>query len=244
MASKQQPRTGTPSRATKAERKEQARRERLELQRKMASQRRNRTIAIAGIVIVAVAVVGVLALTSSGHEAKDANASTSAAALPGLMMGPAPWSANTVDLPERLQQLDLPAFANPLALHQHAHLDISVNGSPVTVPADIGFSQQAQAALHTHDTTGVMHMESSEANATFTLGDFFDVWGLKLTPTCVGGYCDTSTAELRLFVDGKPYTGDPRALELKDQEEIVVTYGTQAQVPKPLPTFDWSKLVA
>jgi hypothetical protein len=43
-------------------------------------------------------------------------------------------------------------------------------------------------------------------------------------------------------VDGEPYDGDPRTLELKDQEEIVVAYGTTSQVPDPLPTFDWSTL--
>jgi hypothetical protein len=242
LASKQQPRTASPSRATKAERKEQARRERVELQRKMARQRRNRSIGIAAIVVVGIAVVAVVALTSGGDNAGDGNGSTGNAALPGMMTTPQPWPANTLDLAARLRQLELPPFANPLALHTHAHLDISVNGSPVTVPADIGFSQEAQAALHTHDTSGVMHMESSQANAKFTLGEFFDVWGLRLTPSCIGGYCDTSTATLRIFVDGKPYEGDPRSLQLSDREEIVITYGTEAQVPKPLPTFDWSSL--
>jgi Protein of unknown function (DUF3105) len=49
-------RTSTPSRLTKAERKEQARRERVELQRKMARARRTRTIVIAVIAVLAVGI--------------------------------------------------------------------------------------------------------------------------------------------------------------------------------------------
>jgi hypothetical protein len=55
-------RTTTPSRLTKAERKEQARRERLELQRKMARARRNRTIGIAVVLVIALG-VGVFLVT-------------------------------------------------------------------------------------------------------------------------------------------------------------------------------------
>jgi hypothetical protein len=244
LASKQQPRTGAPSRVTKAERKEQARRERIELQRKMARQRRNRLIAIVGMVVVGVAIVATLALTS--NDGKTNTNEGGNRVLPGMMTGPAPWSANLATLPQRLARLNLPPFANPLALHNHAHLDLSINGSPVDVAASIGFDQAAQAlaSLHTHDTSGVVHMESSDPNGRFTLGEFFDVWGLKLTPSCIGGYCDNSTAKLRIFVDGKPFEGDPRSLELRDHEEIVIAYGTADQVPSPLPTFDWSKLVA
>lgn len=50
------------ARRTKAERKEQARRERVELQRRMARARRNRRIAL-GLVFVLVAAVGVFVLT-------------------------------------------------------------------------------------------------------------------------------------------------------------------------------------
>jgi hypothetical protein len=238
LASKQQRTTSAPQgRLTKAERKEQARLERIELQRRMARARRNRTLAIAGIVLVGVAIIAGLALTSENKAKTSASAP-----LPGLMTGPAPWSANLDTLPDRLARLKLPPFGNPLALHHHAHLDLFVNGSRVTVPADIGFSTNAAAALHTHDQSGVVHMESSQANARFTLGEFFDVWGLRLSSTCVGGYCDQGARTIRTFVDGKPYAGNPRAIELHDQQEIVLTYGTENQVPKPLPTFDWSTL--
>jgi hypothetical protein len=241
LSSKQPPRTGgTAARPTKAERKEQARLQRIEIERRMARSRRTRTIAIAAVLIAGVAIVGLAALTSSSDGGSATNSPQPQ--LTGLMTGPEPWPANLETLPSRVGEITLPPFGNPLAMHEHAHLDLYVNGSPVLVPADIGFGSQAQTALHTHDTSGVVHMESSQADATFTLGEFFDVWGLRLTPTCIGGYCDGGASSVRVFVNGKPYEGDPRAVRLQDGQEIVVAYGTEKQVPNPLPTFDWSQL--
>jgi len=57
-------------RLTKAERKEEARRQRLELQRKMAKSRRNRRISI-GVVIVLVAIVAGYALTRPNEARAD-----------------------------------------------------------------------------------------------------------------------------------------------------------------------------
>src|SRR5262245_14575940 len=64
----------------------------------------------------------------------------------------------------------------PLALHLHPHLTILVNGSPVTVPAGIGIKAAGDLPLHTHDASGTIHVESPGAR-TFTLADFFAVWG-------------------------------------------------------------------
>jgi hypothetical protein len=87
------------------------------------------------------------------------------------------------------------------AIHQHAHLDVFVNGDPVEVPAGIGIDitdpgvkrfedpggpgyggielcdNPCISPLHTHDTTGVLHTEAPE-NETNTLGEFFVEWGV------------------------------------------------------------------
>ena len=39
--------------------------------------------------------------------------------------------------------------------------------------------------LHTHDSTGVVHIESPVQRG-YTLGQFFDVWGRPLSATQVG----------------------------------------------------------
>jgi len=113
-----------------------------------------------------------------------------------------------------------------------------VNGTKEVVPAQIGIITSPQVVfspLHTHDTSGIIHVESPTVRS-FTLGEFFDVWGVRFTPTCVGGYCNQGDQTLRVYVDGQPATGNPTWLKLFAHEEIVVTYGTQAQLPDPIPS--------
>jgi hypothetical protein len=88
--------------------------------------------------------------------------------------------------------------------------------------------------LHTHDDSGVVHIESA-SSVPYVLGTFFGVWGVRLNARCIGRYCADSTARLRVFVGGRPYRGDPSAIILREREEIVLAYGTKAQLPRPVP---------
>jgi hypothetical protein len=157
--------------------------------------------------------------------------------LPGIQTGRPPWRAEEARLRQRLQAIGLPALnAEGNVLHIHQHLDLYVDGRPVTVPALIGI-QQAQGFLspiHTHDTSGIIHVESP-TRRSFTLGELFDVWGVRFTRTCLGGLCDGGGRSLRVFADGFPVTGNPRQLALVPHQELVVTFGTTAQLPDPIP---------
>lgn len=46
-------------------------------------------------------------------------------------------------------------------------------------------------------------------------------------------------AHLDVFVDGKQVGSDPRVVRLEAHQEIVVAYGTSAQLPRPVPTSYW-----
>ena len=147
--------------------------------------------------------------------------------LPGVQSGPGPWPAEIDSLLARLNAIKLPAlYEEGNALHIHQHLDILINGKPMTVPAGIGINPAASfiSPLHTHDVSGVIHVES-DAVRDFTLGQFFDVWGLRFSKNCVGGYCVKDRDTLRVFVNGKAVTGDPRNLSLRQHQEIAVVYG-------------------
>ncbi|MGE5306039.1 MAG: hypothetical protein ACM3TN_22225 [Alphaproteobacteria bacterium] len=150
--------------------------------------------------------------------------------LPGVMTGPAPWLPEIDNLLPRLNAINLPAlYQEGNALHIHQHLDILLNGKPVTVPAGIGINQVARfiSPLHTHDVSGVIHVES-DVKRDFTLGQFFDVWGLRFSKSCVGAYCAKGAEALRVFVNGKLVSGDPRNLVLREHQEIAVVYGPVA----------------
>jgi hypothetical protein len=158
--------------------------------------------------------------------------------LPGELTGPAPWPRNVADLRARLDALGLPALAREgTALHIHQHLDLYVNDRRVIVPAAIGIDEVEGfiSPLHTHDETGVIHVESPDV-VTFTLGQFFAVWGVRLTPRCLGGYCTAGARRVRVYVDGRLLARDPRRLALEPHQEIVVAYGTKAQLARPMPS--------
>ena len=209
----------------------QARRRRQE-----AARVRRRRLGIAAVLAaVLVAGVGGLAVSAANRDRQPA---TSPGPLAGLLTGPAPWGANTADLAERLEAIGVPPLSpmEGTAVHIHQHLDLYVDGRKVLVPAGIGIDPAVgYAPLHTHDPSGVIHVESPTVR-TYTLGEFFAVWGVRITPSCLGGYCAGGGRQLRLFVDGRAYRGDPTTLALAPHQELVVAFGTAAQLPSPIPS--------
>lgn len=190
-----------------------------------------------------------LTLAGCGGGKKQA-AVVPAKAAPTPAKGAVPWPA-----PADPVQLTRKAGLTPethefVFLHVHAHLDVFVNGKHVLVPAGLGIdvanrsvrrykasdgsigyggisppcAQPCISPLHTHFTDGVLHTEAKE-NQFNTLGELFTEWNVRLTPTCVGGYC-TPAAPFTVYVDGAPFDGDPRTIELQDRREIAVVIGT------------------
>ncbi len=149
------------------------------------------------------------------------------AALPGAQTQKPPWTPGWSGLLQRLNALGLPALsAEGLVEHIHQHLDIYVNGQAVVVPAEIGINPQGRfiSPIHTHDTSGVIHVESP-TQYNFRLGQFFGVWGVDLTSRCIGSLCANAHNPLHVYVDGHAFTGDPSRIVLTAHEEIAIVYG-------------------
>lgn len=221
----------TQQRPTKAQRKEQARRDRLELERRMARRRTTRRLwAVLVVVAIAAAVAWLATRPGGGRDGR----------LPGLLSSRTPWPANTATLAERLGELGLPRAGG--AQHVHAHLGVFIEGQAVDVPSEVGIAGAIHSPLHTHDDTGVIHVES-EVPRTFTLGELFDVWGVRLSASCVGGYCADGASTIRAFVGGEAFDGDPRTVQLVDGAVVVLAFGTEDQLPDPIPSeFDFSAI--
>jgi hypothetical protein len=115
-----------------------------------------------------------------------------------------------------------------LESHYHAHLTLLRDGTHVQVPAYIGidFKHQCLYWLHTHDATGIMHIESPDTR-TYTLGEFFDVWGQPLSKTQAASL----NGNLKVFVGNREYAGDPRKIVLKPHELITVEQGKLVEPP-------------
>ena len=124
--------------------------------------------------------------------------------------------------------------------HYHTHLSILYQGQEVSVPASIGIPTDGTCLywLHTHDDTGLIHVEAPAAkDHGFTLGQFFDIWHKKLSPTQVVDFKASGDQQIKTWVDGQPYTGNPRDIVLKEHEAIVIEVGPPFTDPPPTFTF-------
>ena len=205
-------------------------------------------------VLLTTAALGLSACNSSSKASPATSPSQSAPSAPsGITSVPAtprttaegrttppPWST-PADASARVAAAGLPMLgAEGQVLHIHAHLDVLVDGKPVVVPALIGIDEkQARISpLHTHDTTGIIHIESP-VKASFTLGQFVTEWDVALAADRIGGLTAGNGKALRAYVNGKQTKGDPAALKLHAHDEIALVYGPARASVKVPSTYKW-----
>jgi hypothetical protein len=124
-------------------------------------------------------------------------------------------------------------------MHIHQHVTIRDHGRTVPVPDDVGRPIAAQCFywIHTHTPDGIVHIESPGFR-TFTLGEFFDVWGQSLTRSDVAGAKPKKGERVAVWVDGRAYNGDPRKIELTSHLDVTIEVG--APYAKPAPFTAWN----
>lgn len=185
---------------------------------------RGRIALIGAVAGVAVAIGIVSAVVLTGPSSKTTAAPTIRwANVPHLQGGPAPWNSGSATLVDRLPAAGLHELTMEGAVvHIHQHLDLFVNGKKTPVPALIGIDPTAGffTEIHTHDATGLIHVESP-TKTRFTLGQLFCEWGVKLTSRCLGRYRE----QISWWVDGKKMAGNPAQLVLAPHQEIVIAAG-------------------
>jgi hypothetical protein len=132
-----------------------------------------------------------------------------------------------------------------LLFHIHAHLTIFVRGIPQQVPAGIGIAPPYGIAptpqgpfiagascfmwLHTHAADGIIHTESPIAR-TYTLGNFFDIWGQALGRDRVG----SARGHVTALYDGRVYLGSPRSIPLLAHAQIQLDVGRPLVAPETI----------
>lgn len=131
----------------------------------------------------------------------------------------------------------------PHTYHVHSHLSIFLDGVALRVPEDIGIvklspTTQCVYTLHTHDHSGKVHVEAA-APATFTLGQFFRIWGRALGPDDVAGL--TGKPIVIYVTDNNGVvtvaTGNWNDIELVSHREITIQVGTPIA---EIPNYTWS----
>jgi len=121
---------------------------------------------------------------------------------------------------------DIPA-PGACAYHWHVHLDIFVNGTKsVLVPADLGHVNDTLYALHTHDASGIIHIETPK-NTIFTLGQLCEVWGY---PELNSTNCLTfHNLPVSVYVNGSQWTqAQISQIPLHQHDEIAIVIGSPA----------------
>ena len=126
--------------------------------------------------------------------------------------------------------LESSAATTNMDMHTHVNLNVTIGGKPMIVPSHIGVTQsgifadeslfadhsldkygmEGMSPLHTHDYSGLIHVESNTVR-NYTLGQFLDIWkGLN-----------TDDKNVKASVDGKPVS-DFRNIPLNDKAKIVL----------------------
>lgn len=117
-----------------------------------------------------------------------------------------------------------------LLMHDHVSLNVTIDGTPIIVPTHIGMNQTGifadpllyadhtldkygmggMSPLHTHDSSGIIHVESNKIRY-YTLGEFLDIWkGLN-----------TDGKNVIATVDGSPVS-EFRGIVLNNGSKIVL----------------------
>lgn len=197
--------------------------------------------ALTGVVGAAIA-LGIVLLGGHGKTKVAHPGPIDLANVPGLQKGPAPWPVEFANMADRLTPLGLSAYSGEqLKYHVHQHLDILINGKRVPVPANVGVDPGYITQLHSHNTTGVIHVESP-TKGLYSLDQYILEWGVRFTPTCLGAYCTGQGGKRwHVYVNGQPYRGPMTKIPLKGHTEILLAYGLMppAKIPK---SYKWAGL--
>jgi hypothetical protein len=228
--------------SSRKEQKERLRQERLERERAAAAAAgRRRRLQIgggAGLLAIIVAVVIAVVVSSDGSSSKGSSGTNASGTQSGQTVGdssglqttPAPWKPEYSFLAQRLAAFNFPQQSD-VGFHIHAELFVYVDGKEVTVPADIGIDPQGRfiSPIHTHDTSGIVHEESTNPYP-FTLGEFMNVWGVYFTKSQLGAYKADNGNVLQLWVNGKQDT-NPLNHVMKAHDVMVLGYGKPGSFP-------------
>ena len=132
------------------------------------------------------------------------------------------------------------------AVHVHSHVTIFVNGQAQQIPAGIGIpgypnGESCLYWMHSHYPDGIIHVESPNRTDTYTLGQWFDEWGIPLSSTQLGPAKGHVTV---LFTaPGHKtgiYTGNPRNVPIGDHYQIQLEVGSP--IVAPVKVTNWANL--
>lgn len=123
-----------------------------------------------------------------------------------------------------------------LSMHIHPHLKIIVDGAERPIPSNVGVSGDCLRPMHTHDGSGLIHIESYRVR-DFTIANFFTIWQESYTAET---FMDVQLTgkQILVFVDGQPAnTGSHTVMRDRTSYAIVVGGSTETLIAPPVYVF-------
>jgi hypothetical protein len=163
----------------------------------------------------------------------------------GAPLGTTRWADGATATGGQGQDVNGLTCSNDSATYTYTQLILLQNGQQIAVPANIGVGTASIATpatcvypVNTRDNTGKIRVNSS-TGATYTLGQFFEVWGQPLSSSTVADLAGTQTIYLNDNGTLTKFTGDPSTIELRANRQIVVMVGTPTN---QIPNYSWQAL--
>ena len=124
--------------------------------------------------------------------------------------------------------------------HIHAHVTMYVNGTKTPIPANVGIAPDSSCLywLHTHDDSGVIHIEAPEG-VSATFGNFLDIWGQRFLQVGYPSQLSDATG-WQVYVNGKPFRGNFHTIPLQSHTLITLAYHSPGIQPDT--TYTWNGL--
>ncbi len=128
----------------------------------------------------------------------------SALAALGFILGESDGSPpfNSADERHSLADECIGSHDGGLAEHYHATIRISVLNENIAIPDDVGLNDNgcSMRPLHTHDSTGKIHLEFKESGVEAPLEAFFDIWGKHMDASGFDDHRVDDSHEFLMFV--------------------------------------------
>src|SRR5712692_3429388 len=124
--------------------------------------------------------------------------------------------------------------------HFHVHVTIYVNGKRTLIPAHVGIAPDGSCLywLHTHDDSGVIHIEIPGGVAV-SFGNFLDIWQQRFQQLDYPSQFSDPVG-WQVYVNGKPFHGDFRRILL--HSHLLITLAYHSPSVKPDTNYTWNSL--
>ena len=107
-------------------------------------------------------------------------------------------------------------------MHIHPEVGITIDGQKQELPENIGVTAACMRPIHTHDATGVIHIESPVVR-DLTLGEFFRVWDRPFDHEHLLDKTVDANHRIVMKIDGE-VSEEYERLVLKDHQRVSLSY--------------------